>query len=63
MGDTDKGRNDVLYEKWVGILMLSFNNHQYHILLFSVTSLYFDAIRPFSLTAVCVMHFCGLSVA
>jgi len=41
MDDTDKGRNYVLYEEWVGILMLSFNNHRYRILLFCITSLYF----------------------
>jgi len=60
MGDTDKGRNDVLNEE---SLMLSFNNHRYHIFLFCIISLYFDAIRPISVTAVCVMHFCGLSMA
>jgi len=63
MGDTDKGRSDILYEEWVGILMLSFSNHRYHTLLLCFTSLYFDAIRPISLTALSITHFSGLSMA
>ena len=62
MGGTEKGRNDILYEEWVGILMEPFDNHWYHILLFCFTSLYFDAVRPISLTVFCIMRFSGLSM-